>query len=66
MPLHESCPPVAVVSAHDVIDARVEGTHQERARHRLTPYRLHQLTAPVPRRSLDVRRGKRRYPLDLD
>jgi hypothetical protein len=49
MPLHESCPPVAVVSVDDVVDAHVESTHEERARrlseitgkyrarHRLTP-----------------------------
>lgn len=78
MPLHESCPPVTVVSANDVVDARVESTHEERARrlseitgkyrarHRLTPYRLHLLRVPVLRLALDVRRGERRYPLDLD
>ncbi|GAA4340119.1 hypothetical protein GCM10023086_75470 [Streptomyces venetus] len=46
--------------------ARVESTREERARHSLTPYQLHLLRVPVLRLALDVQRGGRRSPLDLD
>ncbi|MFJ9482942.1 hypothetical protein ACIRRI_49800 [Streptomyces mirabilis] len=61
-----------------LLRARIESTREERARrlaeiaekyrarHTLTPYRLHLLRVPVLRLALDVRRGERRYPLDLD
>ncbi|MEU1600015.1 hypothetical protein ABZ468_46365 [Streptomyces sp. NPDC005708] len=61
-----------------LLRARIETTREERARrlaeitekyrarHTLTPYRLHLLRVPVLRLALDVRRGERRYPLDLD
>ncbi|MGW3660330.1 hypothetical protein ACWD6R_33880 [Streptomyces sp. NPDC005151] len=61
-----------------LLRARMESTREEgarrlaeiaekyRARHTLTPYRLHLLGVPVLRLALDVRRGERRYPLDLD
>lgn len=61
-----------------LLRARMESTREERARrlaeiaekyrarHTLTPYRLHLLRVPVLRLALDVRRGERRYPLDLD
>lgn len=61
-----------------LLRARVESTCEERARrlaeitekyrarHRLTPYRLHLLRVPALRLALDVRRGERRYPLDLE
>ncbi|MER6527747.1 hypothetical protein [Streptomyces sp. NPDC001508] len=61
-----------------LLRARVESTREERARrlaeitekyrarHSLTPYRLHLLRVPVLRLALDVRRGERRYPLDVD
>lgn len=43
-----------------------EITEKYRARHTLTPYRLHLLRVPVLRLALDVRRGERRYPLEVD
>ncbi|MET7354986.1 hypothetical protein [Streptomyces mirabilis] len=61
-----------------LLRARIESTREERARrlaeiaekyrarHTLNPYRLHLLRVPVLRLALDVRRGERRYPLDLD
>ncbi|GFH39157.1 hypothetical protein [Streptomyces pacificus] len=61
-----------------LLRARIESTCEERARrlaeiaekyrarHTLTPYRLYLLRVPVLRLALDVRRGERRYPLDLD
>ncbi|MFI6057602.1 hypothetical protein [Streptomyces sp. NPDC051286] len=61
-----------------LLRARIESTREERARrlaeiaekyrarHTLTPYRLHLLRVPVLCLALDVRRGDRRYPLDLD
>ncbi|MEV1063002.1 hypothetical protein [Streptomyces sp. NPDC050263] len=61
-----------------LLRARIDSTREERARrlaeiaekyrarHTLTPYRLHLLRVPVLRLALDVRRGERRYPLDLD
>ncbi|MFB8775372.1 hypothetical protein [Streptomyces broussonetiae] len=61
-----------------LLRARIDSTREERARrlaeiaekyrarHTVTPYRLHLLRVPVLRLALDVRRGERRYPLDLD
>ncbi|MEU5547787.1 hypothetical protein AB0G85_36550 [Streptomyces sioyaensis] len=44
----------------------IEITEKFRARHEITPYRLHLLEVPVLRLEVDVSRGARRYPLTLE
>lgn len=44
--------------------AEIAEKHQ--ARHNLRPYRLHLVGVPAVRLPVDVRRGERRYPLELD
>lgn len=61
-----------------LLEARARSTREEkarrlaeikekfRARHEITPYRLHLIDIPVLRLEVDVRRGARRYPMTLD
>jgi hypothetical protein len=44
--------------------AEIAEKHQ--ARHDIRPYRLHLLAVPALRLPVDVRRGDRRYPMELD
>lgn len=44
--------------------AEIADKHQ--ARHDIRPYRLHLVGVPALRLPVDVRRGERRYPLELD
>lgn len=44
--------------------AEIADKHQ--ARHEVKPYRLHAIGVPALRLAVDVRRGERRYPLELD
>jgi hypothetical protein len=61
-----------------LLDDRLAGTREEQARrlaeisekhqarHDIRPYRLHLVGVPAVRLPVDVRRGDRRYPMELD
>jgi hypothetical protein len=67
----------AAADRQAMLDARAEATRVERARrleeitakyrgtHEIVPFRLHLLHVPVVRVQAHVRRGERRYPLEL-
>ncbi len=61
-----------------LLEARLASTREERARrlaeiaekheprHEIRPFRLHAIGVPALRLPVDVRRGERRYPMELD
>jgi hypothetical protein len=61
-----------------LLEARLASTREEQARrlaeidekyqarHEITPYRLHAVAVPALRVPIDIRRGERRYPMELD
>ena len=68
----------AAVDRRDLLAARLAATREERGRrlaeiaekyqprHAVKPYRLHAVGVPAVRLTVDVRRGARRYPMELD